>query len=168
MKRAILIIVMILIISCGQGKEHRNLATVEIEPFELTVTKFDFSMAYGIAYRITHKDLHIIFRGELEGEKDTTLFESLLKKSESLKNMSNIEFGKLKDRYFNPCIADGSQINVHFQKGKTKKSVYLSNYYQEDIGEIVDFVNQIVPNKYQIDYDKKWLEKRLKECILIE
>ncbi|WP_430966673.1 hypothetical protein [Spongiimicrobium sp. 2-473A-2-J] len=170
MNRSLLVIVIISLISCGRDKKQANASTAEkeIEPFELTVTNFDYSLAYGIAYRITHKDLRIIFKGELEGEKDTTLYESRLKKSAPLKNVGKIEFDKLNDRYLNPCIADGSQINVRFQKGENIKSVHLSNYYQEDIGKVIYLINQLVPSKYQIHYDKKELHEDLKKCQLME
>lgn len=157
--------------SCEHTKKRTSVVTTEnvIEPFELTVINFDYSLAYGIAYKISNEDLQIIFKGELEGEKDTTLFQTKLESSPQLKNLGTIAFyNNLNDSYSNPCIADGSQINVRFVKGEIKKSIHLSNYYQEDIGKIIDLINRIVPSKYQIHYDQNKLEEYLRNCPLME
>lgn len=47
-------------------------------------------MAYAIQYILTEKDLKIIFKGELEGEKDSTLFQTALQPNETLNKLSHI------------------------------------------------------------------------------
>ena len=87
-----------------------------------------------------------------------------LQPSDTLQQISEINISQLKDYYANPCIEDGSQVTVVIKKGNEKKSVHVSNYYQEDIGKIIYLVNSLVPSKYKIWYDKDRLIADYKRC----
>jgi hypothetical protein len=157
--------------SCGQPADKSNEANIPTDtkylsskPFELTVYDADYSMAYALQYILTDKDLKIIFKGELEGEKDSTLFKTTLQPSETLSKLSNINIDSLQEYYSNPCIMDGSQVTVKLNKDNKTKTIHLSNYYQADIGLAIELINSLTPKKYKIWYDKATLLKDQENC----
>ena len=123
MKKLITILTLFSFASCV----HRS----DIKPFKLTVYNSNYSLSYNLKYVLTDHDLQIAFEGELEGEKDSTLFRVALKPSYALQKLSNIDFSGLKEYYQNPCIRDGSQMIVEVDKGFKSKSIQLSNFIQK-------------------------------------
>lgn len=161
---------LIILIAIGLGacstKDKSNITNdqVQTKPFEIRVTDSDYSMAYGLEYVLTDKDLKIIFKGELESEKDSLIFSSGLEPNESLKALSELSIDSLQKYYSNPCIDDGSQITVELKKENKSKTVHLSNYYHNKIGLVIEQINKLVPEKYKIWYDKESLLKDQKNC----
>lgn len=92
-------------------------------------------MAYSVQTSLTEKQITIIYKSGLEGGKDTILFSKSFQPSDTLQQISDLNINCLKKYYSNPCIKDGSQITIAFQKDNQRKSVHLSNYYQEDVGK---------------------------------
>ena len=135
-----------------------------IEPFLIEVINSDYSRAHSISLVLTNKSLKIIFRGGLEGEKDSILLTKNILPSDTLKKISEINLDDLKAYYSNDCIQDGSQITIKFHKSGKMKTIHLSNYYQTDIGEIIYLVNALVPTKYKIWYDKERLLSEQEKC----
>lgn len=156
MKKLITILTVFTFASCVQ---KRN-----IKPFKLTVYSANYSLAYTLKYVLTDHDLQITFKGELEGEKDSTLFRVSLKPSYALQKLSDIDFSGLKEYYQNPCIRDGSQIIVEVEKDSKNNSIQLSKFYQKDIGLAIEIINSSIPEKYKIWYDKTQLLKAQQEC----
>jgi hypothetical protein len=113
---------------------------------------------------LSSKELKIIFKSDLEGEKDSVLFSRTLQPSDTLEKISNINLDSLKEYYTNDCIQDGSQLTITFKINGNDKIVHLSNYYQEDIGKIVNLTNSLVADKYKIWYDKKELTDSYLNC----
>jgi hypothetical protein len=156
MKKLITILTLFAFASCV----HRS----DIKPFKLTLYNSNYSLAYKVKYVLTDHDLQITFEGELEGEKDSTLFRVALKPSYALQTLSNIDFSVLKEHYQNSCIRDGSQMIVEVDNGFNSKSIQLSNFYQKDIGLVIEFINSSTPEKYKIWYNKTLLLKAQQEC----
>ena len=137
---------------------------IEIRPFTASILNGFSAEAYSIQTILTEKNLKIIFKSDLEGARDTIVFEQDLQNSDTLKQISEINIASLEDYYENPCIADGSQITVLIKKDNIKKSVHVSNYYQDDIGKIIYLINSLVPSKYKIWYDKDKLLSDNNRC----
>ena len=159
MTRIITILTILTLVSCVQKSKN-----TKIRPFEIVVYNSDYSMAYSHKYVLTEKDLKIIFKSEIEGEKDSTVFKTDLQSNENLNKLSEINIDSLKEYYSNPCIADGSQIFVKLSKDNKIKTVQLSNYYLADIGLTIELINDLTPEKYRIRYDKTTLLKYQNEC----
>lgn len=147
--------------SYGQAMkvQKKNVAAAKsdsLQPslFKIIVCKEDFSMAYGLQYILTDKSLEIIFKAGLKDEKDTSLFNMNLKPQVALSELARVNIDSLKSQYSNPCVMDGSQILFYLAKNGKSKTVYLSNYYQADVGLAIQLINQLVPEKYKIWYDK--------------
>lgn len=165
MKRFITIPIVIGLGACTAKQDrdvHSDLR--DIEPFEIRVTDSDYSMAYGLEYVLTEKSLKVIFKGELEREKDSLVYSSELEVNETLKELSNLNLDDVQEYYSNPCIADGSQITVEVKKNKESKTVHLSNYYHNEIGLAIGFINELAPDKYRIWYDREKLLEDQKNC----
>ncbi|MBG6234739.1 hypothetical protein IWX76_001307 [Pedobacter sp. CAN_A7] len=156
MKKLITILTLFIFASCGQR--------TAIKPFKLTIYNSDYSLAYTLKYVLTDRDLQITFKGEIAGEKDSTLFTVALKPSYALHKLSNINVSSLQEYYENPCIRDGSQIIVEFDKDYKNKTIQLSNFYQKDIGLAIEFINSSTPKRYKIWYDKTTLLKGQQDC----
>ena len=166
MTKTLKILIIITLTSCGQNRKDNAEKTknARLTPFNLTVTDYDYSRAYGLKYVLTEKDLKIIFKGELEGEKDTVIFSTDLPPNETLKMLADLNLDSLKESYDNPCIEDGSQISVDFQKENKTKQIHLSNYYQKDIGLAIELINGLTPEKHRIWYDKDELLQDQRDC----
>lgn len=138
--------------------------TKSLREFEITVSSFNFPMRpFGKAV-LKKSELTILKETGLVEDKDSVLFKIDLKPNDTLKMISEINLDSLKYYYSNNYIDDGSRINVVLKKDNDVKHVLLDNYYQEDIGTIIYFINSIVPTKYKIWYDKETLIKDYKNC----
>jgi len=141
-----------------------NGTKLAIKPFEIKVYDSDYSMAYSKIFKLTEKELCIVFHGDLVGEKDSVIFKKELSTSDTLLQLSNIDIRNLKEHYENPCIEDGSQIYVSVKMDSVIKNVQLSNYYEENIGKAIELVNSLTPKEHTIWYDKKILLAQMEQC----
>lgn len=132
--------------------------------FSVVIVDGFYAEAYSIVTELTDKNLKIIFRSDLEDEKDKTVFYKDLPLSDTLQQISKIDLHELKDYYTNPCVHDGSQVTIIFKKDNTKKVVHVSNFYQEEVGKVIYLINSLVPKKYKIWYDKEELIADYKRC----
>ena len=165
MKKLLTISIAIGLGSCAAKQDSNDtFVQVQINPFEIKVTDSNYSMAYGLEYVLTEKDLKIIFKSGLEGEKYSLVYSSGLEANESLKALSELSIDSLQEYYSNPCIDDGSQITVELKKENKSKAIHLSNYYHKDIGLAIGLINELAPEKYRIWYDKESLLRDQKNC----
>ena len=170
MTRLSLIIILVLGLgSCnnldsGKSDSGQTNKNATIKPFEFIVINSDYSSAYAIGYKLTEKELSIVFHGGLVGDKDSIIFRRALQTSDTLLQLSNIDVKNLKEDYTNPCVCDGSQISVAFKKDNIEKYIHLSNYYEENIGKAIELINSLSPPKYKIWYDKKELLEEMTRC----
>lgn len=146
------------------GQLASTIQTIDIKPFVANILNSDYSMSYGVLVVLTNKDIKIIFKSDVVGERDSVLFYKAILPSDTLRQISEIDLNNLKDYYSNSCIQDGSQITVVLKKGVREKRIHLSNYFQEDIGKLIYLVNSIIPERYRIWYDKGKLEADYKKC----
>ena len=151
----ILILIIIIFTSCKSEK---------IEPFELSVADYNYSLAYSMLYKITDKKLTIIFQGELENEKDSILYSTIDLPKNEIRKLSKIKIDSLGVLYSNPCISDGDIKLFHFRKNGISKKVQIQNYYQKDLSPAIGIINNIVPDKFKITYNKEELIEDLKKC----
>lgn len=109
---------------------------------------------------ITEKHIRVI-----QGAgNDTLKFMTPIQYSDSLNSISEISLASLDSLYSNDCIADGLQLTAVINKEDSSKTVHISNFYQPDIGRAIEYINTYVPEKFQINYDKKQLEEEYIRC----
>jgi hypothetical protein len=135
-----------------------------IEPFELSIADYNYSLAYSVLYTLTNEKLSITFRGELENEKDSVLYSTSELPKRQLKKISEINIDSLKTDYRNDCIDDGDVKSFSIKKDTISKTVHLSNYYHPELSPVIELINGIVPEKYEMNYDKDDLIKEMKIC----
>ena len=135
-----------------------------IEPFEISIADYNYSLAYSVLYTLTNEKLTITFRGELENEKDSVLYSTSELPKRQLKKISEINIDSLKTDYRNDCIDDGDIKSFSIKKDTTTKTVHLSNYYHPELSPVIELINEIVPKKYEMNYDKDDLIKEMKNC----
>lgn len=151
----IISIVLYLTISCNDKP---------IEPFELSVADYNYSLAYSVLYNLTNEKLTITFRGELENEKDSILYSTSDLPKRQLKKISEINIASLNTDYSNDCIDDGDVKSFTIEKDSRSKTIHLSNYYHPELSPVIELINGIVPEKYEMNYDKADLIQELKNC----
>jgi hypothetical protein len=156
------IIVLIFLISFTVTSNGQ--ASAPIKEFEITISQLTMP---NLIFTVVVKGDDLVISKKIwpKREKDTILFKLKLHPTDTLKLISEINLANLKNYYSNNCIDDGSQINVVLKKDNEIKSVQLDNYYQDDIGTIIYFVNSLVPVKYKIWYDKERLISDYKNCM---
>jgi hypothetical protein len=151
----IISIVLVFTISCNNEP---------IEPFELSVADYNYSLAYSVLYNLTNEKLTITFRGELENEKDSVLYSTSDLPKRQLKKISEIHIDSLNTDYSNDCIDDGNIKLISIKKGSITKTVHLSNYYHPELSPAIELINGIVPEKYKMYYNKADLIQEMRNC----
>ena len=82
----------------------------------------------------------------------------------SLRKISEIQMDSLSDIYMNDCVADGDVKLVGFEKNSIKKVVQLNNYYHPQLSPVFEIINEIVPEKFKLNHNKKRLLEKMKRC----
>jgi hypothetical protein len=135
-----------------------------IEPFELSIADYNYSLAYSVLYNLTNEKLTITFRGELENEKDSILYSTSDLPKKRLKKISEINIDSLKTKYRNDCIDDGDVKSFTIKIDSLSKTVHLSNYYHPELSPVIEMINGMVPEKHEMNYDKADLIQEMKNC----
>ena len=125
------------------------------QPFDITVYDSDYSMGFAIIYHLDKNNIQVTFSGGLEGETDSVVYKkqlSSLEKEKMAEFFSDFPLADLQEKYITPYVADGDQKIFEFRIGKLEKQIQESNYYQEDLAALVDFLNTLVSEKYKMRY----------------
>jgi hypothetical protein len=136
----------------------------QIEPFELSIADYNYSLAYSVLYQLSNDKLTITFQGELENEKDSILYSITELPKNKIRQLSNINIDSLNVLYSNSCIDDGDIKSFRFTKYGKSKSVSLQNYYHAELSPAIEIINGIVPEKFKMYYDKAELIKEMEDC----
>ena len=145
----------------------------QIEKFEFWISSLDKASNSRVTYHATNDSLTIkdgpydfIYFAK-NYEKDKLVFKSALDKEAKI-DFYNIGLllknESLKTIYSNLCIMDGLILHFNFEWFDKKKSTTISNIYIDKVKSVVAFINKNSPKKYRVYYDKKYLDKELKEC----
>lgn len=135
-----------------------------IKPFEFTVSDYNYAYAYSMAYKLTEKELTITFIGELQGEKDSLLFSTTDLPKSKIRKISSIKLDSLNDIYMNNCVSDGDVKMVGLKKDSVIKFVQLNNYYHAELSPVFEMINELVPDKFKMYYDKEELKEMMENC----
>ncbi len=63
-----------------------------------------------------------------------------------------------KDSYYNKKVKDGIVISFVLKFNNKKKKISVSNYYIKELGELVQILNENVPEDYEIYYESNCCE----------
>jgi len=163
--------------SIWEIEENRIKDSLKLHPytgkFRFWVSKVDKPGYSRTTYSITEDSL-IIKKGPYDFiylatnySKDSIYFKRALNQKEK-DLLSTIErrigADSLQATYTNYCIIDGLILSFSFESAKFSKDVTISNYYNGSIANVVEFINNVAAEKYQLWYDKKFLLKRQTDC----
>ncbi len=151
----ILAIVLFFTISCNNKP---------IEPFELTIADYNYSLAYSVLYKLSNEKLTVTFRGELENEKDSILYSTIELPKSKIRQLSEINIDSLGVLYSTVCIHDGDIKTFGITKNGKSKSVTLQNYYHAKLSPAVEIINEIVPDKYKMYFDRVQVMEGMEKC----
>lgn len=70
----------------------------------------------------------------------------------------------LKPIYTNRCVNSGLQFEFAFVLDGKKRSTFISNYYHNEIYEVLQVINDNVLKQHRLIYNKKSLEGFSKDC----
>ena len=137
-----------------------------------TSSKFEFSIELHTHIQETktriffdNSIVKVLTKGSNEKiNNDSTLFYSKLTSIDNLKFIHTINFDSLNFYYSNPCVDDGFTLEVFYSGNGVNKHIILDNYYQNNVGEVINFINTKLPERYKIWYDKKRLISDYKNC----
>ncbi|MEO9022811.1 MAG: hypothetical protein ABI237_18180 [Ginsengibacter sp.] len=120
-----------------------------MEKFSIEIWDFNYSLAFTCLYTLSNDSLTITRISGIKNEKDSFLFRYSLKKDEQKKiskYLSSQNFDSLKNNYETPLIDDGDRKRIKIRIGDSAlKTIDISNYYQKNLGELFDYINQIIP-----------------------
>ncbi|WP_276480332.1 hypothetical protein [Paraflavitalea pollutisoli] len=142
-------------------------------PFRFWVSKVDKPEYLRTTYSV-NQDSIVVKKGPYDFiylaknyPADAVYFKRALTKKEK-KALAALEqqagLDSLERFYSNNCILDGLILVFDMASAAFSKEVSVTNYYQESLGAVVRFLNDIVPKPYRIWYDKKQLVKDQNAC----
>lgn len=111
---------------------------------------------------MNEESLEIFRHGGVEGETRESIYRKFLSDEEKNKARSLIEkfsIDSLQTHYENPCVQDGDNKTLLVKIGEKQKQIHVSNYYQKDVGELVELLNSIILKRFEINYDKEELQR---------
>ena len=146
----------LLIQSCGRSSNnYRGGKDILKSPFEMTLYDSDYSLAYSRIYTLEADSLHILFKSGIVGESDDVVYEGKLSEEEQktiARFFNNFPIEKLESEYIKANVDDGDQKLFIFKIGTTEKKIHVSNYYKDEIADLVGLLNELVPIEYKIKY----------------
>ncbi|MDB5210291.1 MAG: hypothetical protein JWQ30_1118, partial [Sediminibacterium sp.] len=140
-------------LACENNSSFQN----NSKPFEISISTKTLVVEGCTLTIVTNNQLSVFQKSYVPGTRDSLLFVRDLSPSDTIQRIEKIRLDKLEKEYANPCIDDGLEITVTSKKGYSTKSVTLANYYQGEVGNLIQLVNSLLPTKYKIWYDKEEL-----------
>ena len=126
------------------------------EPFSVTVIDSYLKASYSMIYLLDKDEIKVIYSGNLEDETDSVVYVKELTETEKRKVANlflNFPLKDLKEKYIDSNVLDGSQKIFDISIGRVNRQIQILNYYQSDIGKLVDFINTLVTIEHRIKYD---------------
>lgn len=139
------------------GQIPRPIPNTSAQPFEVAIFNGNYGMTHGTSIVLTNTELTITSRDYIN-LKDSLLFSKILFPSDTLSRITQLVLPDLKSSYINPCVAGRSNIIITQVKDGMQKKIWVSGYFQQDVGNLICLINMLLPEKYKVWYDKKELE----------
>lgn len=96
---------------------------------------------------------------DLNGKKTS---EARPLRSDETKKMKQLLSGfpleRLEEKYINDRVKDGINIGFDISINSSHKRIFVSNYYQDDLGKLVDVIRPMLKEDY-IGYQEEYFQK---------
>ena len=157
-------LLLFLTVKCsGQTNKHSD------TKFKFWVTSLINDTAHEVITYYLTSDSIIVKKGADWNFSNTDTIFFVLKftnqqKSDIAKIATTIKGRSFKSFYYNPCNIHGTAVEFSFRWADLTKRTTLSNYYLQEVNPLVHFINDVMPTKYDISFDKRKLQNDLKAC----
>ena len=132
--------------------------------FELVISEQFKSPDYFVRYNLTENNLILTIGTEIPSKKDSIVYLTSDFEKHRVKQFSKINLDSLATYYANVCISGGDTKLFRIINDGKSKSIRLDNYYHNDLSPSIEFINELVPEKYKLNYNKDKLIKDIIEC----
>ena len=150
----------------GKGKIYKQ---SKQESFRFWLLFFSYDSTHDVRrYMITQDSIVVKMeanRMSLQLDSNDFVLRFTKKQHNQLvKIAENVKDQAFKYFYYNPCVVKGTRLEFYFLWTTLTKQTTLSSYYNEELSAFVNFINAVVPRKFEIPYDKQKLQKALDLC----
>ncbi len=149
--------------SCGNSSSDKI-----TQPFELSILDYNSKLPYSVLYTISNKELKIIKKGFKKYNKDSILFSINNLPLNITNQITNIKIDSLSVFYATKCQNNNDIKSFQFKKNGKSKKIILQNYYQDELSSSILIINELVPEKYKIQYNKEAIILEMNNCENIE
>ncbi len=121
--------------------------------FNIDIWEYNSSMSYSIQYHFDNENLIIKKIKTLENENSSIIKNRRLNNKEQISIqyfLKTFPLNSFKDKYENYLIEDGEQKKIEIKINDTKKIIYISNFYQKDISNLINLLNQYIDKNFQM------------------
>lgn len=167
-----------LLFGCSNPKQHLmvvendyevNITKLDTEKmtdaaFELTINEYNESQDYFVRYILSKDTLKLTKGAEMRTKKDAIIYSNSNFQKDKIKQFLKIEIDSLSGYHANICISGGDIKSFTIKNNNKSKAVRLDNYYHEDLSPAIEFINEIVPEKYKLNYNKRKLIDDIEAC----
>ncbi len=131
---------------------------VEVTRFRIVINNYYFGWVKHTTF-VTQDSLETT-HDDLNGKKtrDVRLLQSE-ETAKMKKFLSAFPLTNLKEKYINEKIKDGFQIGFDISVNDMHKRIYVSNEYQNDLGELVNVIRPMLKEDY-IGYRKEYFRQK--------
>lgn len=166
-------IILLLFVNCSNKKSETEIIESESSlstekktklPFELTINEFNESQNYFIRYILTKDKLSLTKGSEMRRKNDTIIYANTNFQKDRIEPFLKIEIDSLTGYYANVCISGGDIKSFTIKNNDKSKTIRLDNYYHKDLSPAIELINEIVPEKYKLNYNKNKLINDIIEC----
>lgn len=158
MKTTLLIVLLLTcsLFACSQHKQPAE-SKPEIANFSLSLRTYNHAgrMMDGTLIFQLNDTVLTISKRYMFSEIDTVLFSNVIE-GDKIERIRNIKMDDLEDFYFNDHVmaTSGQEYFISRTSDTITKEVYLHHYYHERIEKLINELNSLAPDEYQIPYLK--------------
>lgn len=150
-------------ISCRDSSPN-----IKIQPFELSILDYNSRLPYSVIYSLSNDELKVIKKSIQKSKKDSVLFLLNNLPLKKINNIANIKIDSLSAFYATKCQNNYDIKSFQFKKKGKSKNIILQNYYHHELSSSILVINELIPEKYKIQYDKEAIILEMKNCKNIE
>jgi hypothetical protein len=125
--------------------------------FSLHIWDYNYSLAYTTYYKINSDSISVTAINGVQGGSNKLILSRVIKDAERKAMydfLSAFPLDKIDTAYKNPLVEDGDQKRIEIDFRGKKKVIDIENFYQKDMAELFNKVNEFLEKNSQIYYKK--------------
>jgi hypothetical protein len=124
--------------------------------FHFELTSYNGSMGYLLDYDVDGRTLTVTFRGDLEGERPKVLLSRSLSDRQRQTFVRGVEATAWRDMRQEHVsdVLDGLDLTINVSLDGDRRSFRVHHVYDEQIAQLVDLVDALLPEDLKVEYRK--------------